>query len=216
MALLAKESLFKEVIETEAELRDMIGKPSKLAQQKVIDHIDNHCREFIAHSPFLVLSTSNRHGRSDTSPRGDKPGFVHVLDDKHLIIPDRRGNKRMDSMVNILSNPFVSLLFFIPVLGETLRVKGKAKLIRDDNYLSELEVNGKTPMLAIAVEVEECFIHCAKAILRSGLWNPEAWGEKESVPKAAKMLAAHAKITDVEEQKNLERSLQEGYRNRLY
>lgn len=212
---MSKQPIFKQTIQSEDELRKIIGYPSELVKQKVIYHIDEHCRDFIAQSPFLVMSTSNNKGLSDTSPRGDKPGFVHIIDSKHLIIPERPGNRRIDSMVNIITNPFVSLLFFIPALGETLRVKGKANLVTDELLLNELQANGKIPAIAIGIEVQECFIHCAKAILRSDLWNSDTWSEKEDLPKPAKILAAHANHLDINE-KQMEQGLQESYAKGLY
>nr|WP_242490913.1 MSMEG_1061 family FMN-dependent PPOX-type flavoprotein [Priestia endophytica] len=134
------------------------------------------------------------------------PGFVSILDNNHLLIPERRGNKRMDSLRNILKNPYVGLLFLIPGMGETLRVNGKATLVKDEELLKQLEVEGKVPLIGILVEVEECFIHCAKAFKRSSLWEPEHWLKK--YPSAAKMLAHHVKLPNATEesiQKSFER-----------
>jgi PPOX class probable FMN-dependent enzyme len=128
--------IFRDIVETEDELRSIIGEPSKLANRKVISHLDKNCRDFIERSPFLVISTADQSGFCDTSPRGDMPGFVLVLDEKRLIIPERPGNKRIDSMRNILSNPRIGLLFFIPAMGETLRVNGKAFLVKDERLLN--------------------------------------------------------------------------------
>ncbi len=209
------EKKFKRTISSEEELRSLIGTPSELVQKKVIHFIDTNCGEFISKSPFLALATSNHLGLCDVSPRGDGPGFVKVLDEKHLIIPERPGNKRVDSLTNILSNPRVGLLFFIPGLGETLRVNGYATLIQDDEILEQMSVKGKMPLIGIAIEVEECFIHCAKAFIRSGLWNPDSWLEKNDLPSAAKILTEHAKMPEYTSDA-MEELLKEGYLKRLY
>ncbi|MDR6123868.1 PPOX class probable FMN-dependent enzyme [Bacillus sp. SLBN-46] len=214
--MLMQETLsFKNKITTKDELRNLMGTPSERAQKKVINHLDIHCKNFISMSPFLVMSTANKSGHCDVSPRGDQPGFVLVLNDKQLIIPERPGNKRVDSMNNILENPFVGLQFLIPGLGETLRVNGKACIVTDEDLLEKMAVNGKAPLVGIGVEVEECFIHCAKALIRSGLWKPESWLDKKSLPRAAKILADHTNIKGITVDE-VEASLHEGYEQRLY
>lgn len=202
-------------ITTEEELRLEIGHPGKLAEHKVITHIDQHCREFIAMSPFLVMSTSNEKGMCDASPRGDSPGFVHVMDDKHLVIPERPGNRRADSILNIIENPHAGFLFLIPGLEETLRINGKASITSDANLLRLFEVKGKLPKVAIILEVEECFIHCAKALKRSSIWMPDSWADKEHLPSPAKMMAAHAQLPEYTE-KAVTESLAESYTKRMY
>lgn len=206
---------FKDKVESEEELRSIIGYPSELVRRKVITYIDQHCKDFISRSPFLVISTSDVAGYCDASPRGDMAGFALVLDDKHIVIPERPGNKRSDTLRNILVNPKAGLLFLIPGLGETLRVNGKAALVKDAHLLERMAVNGKKPLLGICVEVEECFIHCAKAIIRSGLWKPESWSDRESLPNAAKILAEHVKIPGATAEK-IESSLTEDYKTELY
>jgi uncharacterized protein len=205
----------KEKIETEDELRSIIGKPSELVRKKVISYVDDHCKDFISRSPFLVISTADTSGYCDVSPRGDKPGFALVLDEKHIIIPERPGNKRIDTMRNILSNPKAGLLFLIPGLGETLRVNGKACLVKDDILLERMTHQGKKPLIGILIEVEECFIHCAKAMKRSGIWEPGTWSEKDLLPNAAKILLDHTKLPDMTE-KDLNKVLQEDYLTELY
>jgi uncharacterized protein len=206
---------FKNKVESEAELRSIIGFPSELVSKKVISYIDRHCVEFIAKSPFLVMATADEHGFCDVSPRGDKAGFVHVLNEKQIIIPERPGNKRLDSLRNILSNPKIGLLFFIPGLEETLRVNGRAVIVKDEELLEEMAIKGKTPLLGIGVEVEECFIHCAKAMKRSGLWDTASWPAKETLPSAAKILFEHAKLPDSTVD-TIQKSLEESYTKRLY
>ncbi len=210
-----KNDRFTDSIKTEEELRSIMGFPSELVVNKVIAHIDQHCSDFISQSPFLVISTSDEHGFCDVSPRGDQPGFVLVLNEKQFIIPERPGNKRMDSLRNILSNPQVGLIFFIPGLGETLRVNGRASIVKDEELLGEMAVNGRKPLLGIGVDVEECFIHCAKAFKRSGLWEPSTWIEKAALPSASKILFDHAKIPNSSVDSIQER-LEESYRKRLY
>lgn len=197
------------------ELRALVGEPSELAKRKVISFIDEHCQKFLAYSPFLILSTADSSGYSDASPRGDAPGFVIVLDQKHIVIPERPGNKRMDSLKNILSNPRVGLLFLIPGMRETLRVNGKASLTLDPNVLEKMAAGGKKPILGIEIEVEECFIQCGKALKRSGLWEPDSWAETNSLPSGAEILAAHSRLpgTSVAD---IEARLEDGYKNRLY
>ncbi|MDQ0270506.1 MSMEG_1061 family FMN-dependent PPOX-type flavoprotein [Cytobacillus purgationiresistens] len=186
-------SLFKDIIQSEDELRSLFDQPGKAAANKIINEIDEHCRDFIAKSPMLFLSTAHADGRCDNSPRGDEAGFVHIMDAQHLVIPERPGNRRLDSISNILTNPNVGLLFIIPRLEETLRINGKATIIRDAGILEKMALNGIAPKLGIAVKVEECFIHCAKSFKRSELWNPESWDEKDNLPTPSKMLAAHVK-----------------------
>ncbi|RAP73603.1 pyridoxamine 5'-phosphate oxidase family protein [Paenibacillus montanisoli] len=202
-------------IDTEEELRQLIGYPSELASRKTIHSIDRHCADFISRSPFLVISSSDRLGRCDASPRGDQPGFVLIQDEHRLIIPERPGNKRIDTLRNILMNPYVGLLFLIPGLGETLRINGRASLMKQAELLEQLAVNGRKPLLAISVEVEECFIHCAKAFIRSGLWEPGSWSDKAALPSASRIIADHADLpgTDAEA---IARRLEEGYSQRLY
>lgn len=209
---------FKEIISSKEEFeefRSFIGQPSQRAANKVISFIDQHCRNFISMSPFLTLATSNSEGKCDVSPRGDLPGFVSVLDEHHLFIPERPGNRRMDSAENIITNPNIGLIFFIPGLGETLRINGKAYISRDPELLEMNIVNGQVPLFGILVEVEECFAHCAKAFIRSKLWNPESWLAKENLPSLPQMLVAHSKIPNVTAEQ-VAKELQEGYKRRLY
>ena len=159
----------KSIISTEEELRKILGQPSERALKKVISSLDHHCVDFLSKSPFLVLSTGNQLG-SDASPRGDAPGFVYVLNNNKIIIPERPGNRRIDSILNIISNPRGTNLF-IPGLGETLRINGRAYITNDEEILKEMQANGRNPLLGIVVEIEECYIHCAKAFIRSKMWD---------------------------------------------
>lgn len=208
-------SLFKNTISSEDELRSLLGFPGELVQNKVISHLDKHCLEFISKSPFLLMATSDNNGTCDVSPRGDAPGFVEVLDQSHIVIPERPGNRKIDSMRNILSNPKVGLIFIIPGLEETLRINGIACIIRDEELLKPMEVNGKIPVLGIGIKVEECFIHCAKAFKRSKLWNPDMWLHKEKLPNIAKMISDHVRLPGMDAEK-VDKALQDSYSNRLY
>ena len=207
--------MFKDGVKDMAELRALVGEPSELARKKQIDHLDRHCREYIAHAPFLLLATSDATGRCDVSPKGDAPGFVHVIDDRHLVIPDRPGNKRFDGISNILENPHVGLIFLVPRYEETLRVNGRATVTRDPELLARMDVGGRRPLLAIGVEVEEVFMHCAKAFKRSGLWQPERWPDISSMAPAACVLFDMAKPTD-KTVADIEKGLDFAYAKTLY
>ena len=172
---------------TEA-LRALYGQPGERAVAKEQARLDEHTRAFIAHSPFLVLGTAGADGRCDVSPKGDAPGFVHVLDDHRLAIPDRLGNNRLDGLRNVVENPHVGLIFFIPGREDTLRVNGRATISRDEALLERLAVNGKRPQTALVVEVEQTFMHCARAFKRAGLWQPERWPDASSVPSMQRMI----------------------------
>ena len=175
-------------ITTKEALRALVGEPSERAKGKQIDHVDAHARAFIAHSPYLLLGTSDEAGRCDVSPKGDAPGFVLVLDEHTVVVPDRPGNKRVDSLMNVLENPRVGLLFLIPGMTETLRINGTAQIVRDEALLERMAVGGKAPLLGIVVRVEEVFMHCGKASLRSHLWEPEHFMSREQMPNLAQII----------------------------
>jgi len=176
------------VVTSEHELRELYGFPGERAVAKEQSTLDDGCRAFIAHSPFLVMGTAGADGRCDVSPKGDAPGFVHVLDERHLAIPDRLGNNRLDGMRNVVENAHVGLIFFIPGREDTLRVNGRARIVRDDALLERLGVSGKRPVTALVVEVEQCFLHCARAFKRAGLWQPERWPDAAAVPSMQRMI----------------------------
>ncbi|MGE0213777.1 MAG: pyridoxamine 5'-phosphate oxidase family protein [Parvibaculaceae bacterium] len=206
-------------IETAETLRELIGTPGDLASRKVMTRIDVHARDFIARSPFLCLSSADASGRADVTPRGDPPGFVRVLDETTIAIPDRPGNNRLDTMSNILANPNVGVLFFVPGFEDMLRINGRAWLSRDPAILSVAAVNGKTPKLAICVRVDELFFHCAKALKRSHLWDPTSRLDRRSMPSLAQIIleqtAGGAKVAENELAK-ADARLEESYRTRLY
>ena len=169
------------VISTVEELRAVVGEPPPGLEAKVDDHLNAFALRFIEKCPFLVLSTSDKDGRVDASPKGDAPGFLSVLDAKTIVIPDRPGNRLAYGHLNVIENPQVGLLLIIPNTSETLRINGKAELTADPSLLGSLAARGKPAVLAIRVTVEECFFHCGKAFIRSGLWKPAEWAERHRV-----------------------------------
>lgn len=196
-----------------AALRALYGEPNVRATNKALSRLDAHCRTFIGLSPFCVLGTAAADGSADCSPKGDAPGFVRVLDDETLLIPDRLGNNRVDSMSNIVENPHVGLIFFVPGMNETLRVNGKAGITTDGALLEPLSVNGKRPRTGLVVKVEEAFLHCAKALMRSKLWDPERRIDRESFPSLGRILADQ---TGVQSPEIAEAAVEEAYRDKLY
>ena len=187
------------VIDTVEELRSSYGEPSELAVRKSIDRLDRHCRRFIELSPFVVLASAGADGRVDCSPRGDPAGFVAVLDDRTVLVPDRLGNNRVDSLSNIIENPHVAMLIMIPGVDETLRLNGRARLTTDPALLEPLAVKGRTPRSALVVAVEEAYLQCTKALVRSRLWADESRVDrKAALPSFGQMLADHADLPDGE------------------
>jgi PPOX class probable FMN-dependent enzyme len=179
---------FDEVVTSEHELRDMLGVPAQRSVLKERAALDDHFRAFIARSPFLLMATSGTDGTCDVSPKGDAPGFVLVLDNRRLVIPDRPGNKRFDGMKNLLTNPHIGLIFLVPGREETLRINGRAWITRDPELLARSVAQGKTPQLAIGVEVEQCFLHCVKAFRRSKLWVHDEWPAPDALASMAHVL----------------------------
>jgi PPOX class probable FMN-dependent enzyme len=206
------------IIESEDGLRAIFGHAAGLSVQKSLNRVDKYARKFIEMSPFLVLATANGRGKADVSPRGDPPGFVQVIDDKTLLIPDRPGNNRLDTMVNIVENPNVAVLFFIPGFEETLRLSGRAKITDDAALLSRCTVNGKTPKAGILVTVEEIFLHCAKALKRSKLWQEDYKQDRSQLPSIARIILEQTCESGVDEAKAAEADadVEQNYRNELY
>ena len=202
-----------DIIENFERLREVYGAPSERALKKQLSRFDKHCRAFIARSPFLVIASSDPSGRCDASPKGDAPGFVEVLDDETLLIPDRLGNNRVDTIRNVLERPGVGLIFFVPGLNETLRVNGRARIITDAASLEPLAVNGKVPRSGILVSADEIYFHCGKALIRSDLWNPEKQLRRSAFPSLGHILADQIGGITVEES---ERLTAESYKTRLY
>lgn len=180
--------MFRDVVTSKQELRAIFGEPSERAVLKCHSSLDEHSRAFIAASPFVLLATSNAAGQCDVSPKGDAPGFVLVLDDTHLVVPDRPGNARTDGFTNVLENPHVGMIFLVPGRGDTLRVNGRAFVVRDGEILARLAAHGKLPKVALGVEIEEAYLHCPKAFMRSSLWDPTTWADPRTLPSFAQML----------------------------
>jgi uncharacterized protein len=169
-------------------LRQVYDQPTKGAAAKEIGHLHAHFCRFIERSPFVCISTMSADGRADVSPRGGEAGFVHVLDSAQLAIPDRPGNNRLDSLVNIIANPSVGLLFFIPGFEDMLRVNGSARITTDAALMARFTTDGRAPRSVILIEVREAQTHCAKAIKRAGLWNPASLADRRSFPTTGQIL----------------------------
>jgi uncharacterized protein len=174
-----------------AEVKAILGPDFPNQTAKVIDHIDAHCRAWIERCPFIVIASINAAGAMDTSPKGDPPGFVKILDRHTLAIPDRKGNHRGDTFLNVLENPSVGIVFIVPKRREVVRVSGTALLARDPTLLATMDVNGKLPNIAMIVRVKEAFFHCGKSMIRSGMWEPDRWGSIEGLPTYAQALKDH-------------------------
>lgn len=195
-----------------AALRAHLGPVSPLAERKVLPRLDAHARHFIALSPFLVVATADTEGGVDASPRGDPPGFVQVLDDTTLFLPDRPGNNRLDSFRNLLANPGIGLLFMVPGVEETLRVNGTARLSTAADLLANAEVAGRIPRTGLVITVTELFFHCAKALKRSRLWHADAQIERSAFPSLARIIADQQNVDAAE----TEQKLEVAYRTRMY
>ncbi|WIX92798.1 MSMEG_1061 family FMN-dependent PPOX-type flavoprotein [Amycolatopsis sp. DG1A-15b] len=194
-----------------AEVAARLGEPEAMIKAKIGDRIDRHARRFIAHSPFLTLATADAAGRADCSPRGDYPGFVKVLDERTVALPDRPGNKIADSFRNIAENDGVGLLFFVPGMRETLRVNGSAYVTDDPDVLARMRTEAKAPMLAIVVDVAEAYFHCGRALIRSRLWDPASQALAAELPSAGEIAGEKMNVDPA----LLDQLLEDGYR-KLY
>lgn len=206
---------FQNLIESEEALREILGTPSEGVIKKSQPFISKHVQTFIQRSPFLLIGTSNSAGAHDVSPRGDKPGFVKLLDERTIMIPDRPGNRRLDTMVNILNNPNIGLIFLIPGIDETVRINGHAVISRDESLLALTEVEGKRSQVVIVAEVREVFFHCAKAFRRSQLWNAEARAARSEVPTLGQVLKDSNNLTNVSAEE-IDQDLEESYKASMY
>ena len=207
--------MLDDVIEGPEELREHVGEPIQRTLDKELDHLDHHCADFLARSPIAMLATSGADGRCDCSPRGGPPGFARVLDPKHLVLPDYKGNRRQDSHLNVTENPHVGLLFLIPGLGETLRINGTAQITPDPALLGELATKGDPPQLALVVEADEVYMHCAKAFIRSELWDPSTWLPESELPSVTQIYRDHRDTPGLTPEQ-VGRELEESYRTRLW
>ena len=204
----------RDIVDTPDKLRAIIGPPIARSVAKEITRLDDHCRALISRSPFVLVGSTDAGGHLDVSPKGDPAGFVQVLDDETLAIPDRPGNRRADTFMNVLGNPRVGLLFLIPGKLETLRVNGRARISADPRLLERMSVDGKPPRLALVVDVEQAFIHCGKCMIRSHLWEPSRWPESKDLPSQAQCLVAHARLAETVEE--VQAWVDEGRKQRLY
>ena len=204
----------KVTVKTAAEVKAILGEdfPSQVA--KTIDHIDLHCRTWIERCPFVVISSTNAAGAMDVSPKGDPPGFVKVLDKHTLAVPDRIGNHRGDTFMNVFENPSVGLLFIVPKRREVVRVSGVAQVVRDRELLESMSVNGKLPDLALLVRVREAFFHCGKSMIRSRMWEPDRWGPIDGLPTYGQALKDHCNLPYP--LADIERNLASNETDRLY
>jgi PPOX class probable FMN-dependent enzyme len=194
-------------------LRDTYPPPLPRAVLKVQTAIDDHMRAFIARSPFLCLGTSSAAG-ADVTPRGDAAGFVHVLDEHTLLIPDWPGNNRLDTLANVQENPVVAMLFLVPGVQETLRINGRAEISTAPDLVARWDVGGKQPRSVLRVTVAEAFMHCGKALIRSRLWDAATQIERSALPSYGQILKDQTKLPESAEE--MQRSLEDGYKNRLY
>lgn len=206
------EASFTEV----AELRERYAEPSEAIKRKVRDRIDPHSRRFIELSPFCCIGTSDAQGRQDVSPRGDVPGFVRVLDEHRLFLPDRPGNNRVDSMQNLLENPQIGMLFLIPGFFDSLRVNGTAEVAAPPELLEASTVEGKVPKTGLVVHAEEVFLHCGRAVKRGRLWEADAQVDRKSLPRLGEMLRDQLAAEADEIGPAMDRLDDESYMNRLY
>ena len=182
-----------------AELRTVYPPPNARAEQKVLDHLDVHCRNFIDLSPFYVIASARADGRADASPRGDPPGsLAAVLDPKTLLLPDRPGNRQVDTLQNLVERPYVGLVFFVPGMTETLRVNGTAEIVTDQDLLAPLAIRGRVPRSGLKVTVEEAFLHCALALVRARLWDPDSFIDRSCYPTYGQVLSDQIPGADAE------------------
>lgn len=207
------ERLRERQIATESDLRDIVGEPSKLIREKQTSHLTPLIEQFIAASPYFFVATADADGNCDVSPKGDPSGAIRVLDARTIAFPDRPGNRRIDGHLNVIENPHVGLIFIVPGVDETLRVNGRAFITDDPELLESMAINGRAPVLATVVEIDEVFMHCARSILRAGLWKPEMWPDPDTVPTLAAIMAEQKDLPAPDESQG---KRNEEYRSRLY
>ncbi|MGX9147374.1 pyridoxamine 5'-phosphate oxidase family protein [Mesorhizobium sp. 128a] len=205
-----------EFVTTHDELRTIYKtpRPTDPPIRKELRALDGHCRSFIGKSPFVLIGSSDGAGNADVTPKGDRPGFALVLDDKTIAIPDRPGNNRLDTLENILRNPSVGLLFLIPCMNETLRVNGDARITIDAALRERLAVDGKQPQSIVMVSVKAAYMHCAKAFMRSQLWRPDSWYDRATLPTLGQILSDQMTLSETAGE--FDRSLDEAYRQTMW
>jgi PPOX class probable FMN-dependent enzyme len=191
---------FEDVVGSLDNIREHIREPVPQIIAKVMDHIDEISRKYIEKSPFVVLASASSEGYPDISPKGDPAGFIKVLNEKYLAIPDRPGNRRVDTFKNILQNPYLAIIFLIPGKGETLRITGECRIVRDRALRESMAIKGRIPEFAIVVHVERVLIHCPKCIIRANLWQPDAWPDSSDMADIGEAMIAHAHLDTTPEE----------------
>jgi PPOX class probable FMN-dependent enzyme len=200
-------------VSSEAELRDLLGEPAARSVTKERPRLHQRDREWLAASPFCLIATADADGRCDVSPKGDPPGFTYIIDDRTIAVPDRPGNRRADGFRNVLANPYAGTIFLVPGRADTLRINGRARLLRDAPFFNEMIVKGNRPRLALVIDIETIFFHCAKAFMRSKLWRPETWHPDVLPPHATIVKDVQDTPETLEE---LQRHYGPSYENLLY
>jgi len=201
-------------VRSRAELSDLVGQPLPRVRDKARSALHQHDLDWLAVSPFVLVATADASGACDVSPKGDLPGFAMVLDDTTIALPDRPGNRRVDGFANVLQNPHVGLMFLVPARGDTLRINGRASLVRDAPFFDAMTVQGHRPAIAMVVDVDEVFYHCSKAFLRAQLWEPGTWPSPGALPSRARI--AQSLERPDERIEDLERYYGPDYAGRLY
>ena len=201
-------------IDSLTDLRAIYGTVSEIARKKQMTQLDAHARNFLSKSPFVVIGSQDGAGLGDATPKGDAPGFTLVLDDRTIAIPDRPGNNRVDTWENVVRNPAVGLLFLIPGMQETLRINGRGRLTVDAELCARLAMNGRPAKAALVVETDEVYMHCAKAFMRSNLWKPETWPDRDEMPTFGEIIRDQVQLADSAEA--IDQRLAEGYQKTMW
>ncbi|MDQ0115095.1 MSMEG_1061 family FMN-dependent PPOX-type flavoprotein [Paenibacillus harenae] len=183
-----------EVIHSIQQLQEIVGMPHEAVVKKTISVIDDHIRAYLAKCPLFFLATASEEGLCDVSPRGDEPGFIKVLDERTLAFPERLGNRRIDSMHNLFANPRLGMICILPGMEEVLRINGKATIVSNPSLMESMHLNGRPPLFVVKVEVEECFVHCPRALKFSKIWDEDTWLQREERPSAKEMFEAHIQM----------------------
>jgi PPOX class probable FMN-dependent enzyme len=213
---MAQHRLTRDLISDEASLRALLGEPNEIVRNKVADRLNRLTRQLVERAPFVCLATAAPDGSCDVSPRGDPPGFVRILDERTLLLPERPGNRLADSLRNIVANPHIGLLFIIPGVGDTFRVNGRATLTTDAALLAPCAVEGKRPKLGILVDIDEAYTQCSKAFLRSQLWDPARFVDRATLPSSGEIFRELAGGDFDAETYDAERAARYGRREGFY